>query len=192
MDMSLLKDWKGDGPIEGHLDFLDGLCKMYRFADSDERESIREAIRHNPNIYSALLYDSNAAVGSGRYLAVIANTRRSEDYPAYLEAALTVISITGGFGDSRDSLMWLDRLWLDAEKHGVNPRPFFERSACLSDTTENRHRMYGGSTQGMILQSMEFSPSTGKFRNEESHPGSDEATDVTDKPILSKPWWRFW
>jgi len=192
MDVSMLKEWNAASSIEQIVDFFDGLCNTYRHANADERKAIREAIKHNHNIYSALLYDSIAAVGNGPYLAILAETKRLKDYASYLDAALTVVSITGGFGDSRDTLLWLDRLWDDAEEHGVNPRPNFESAANLSDTTENRLSMFGGSTKGMILQCVCYSPNTGKLRAEREMPESGAQARLADKKTKRKRWWKLW
>ena len=127
------------------------------------------------------------------YLAWIAAERGQRDFSTVLEAALTAVSITGGFGDSRDTLLWLDSLWTSAEQGGIDPRPFFERSAELSDTEETRHPIFGGSTRGLILLLVRYSPRTGKPRGCGGiAPTSSAPAETTLAGPKRKSWWKFW
>jgi hypothetical protein len=163
--MSKLEAWTGSESTEELTRFFDNLSEVYRNADDDGRAALRKAVRGNPHAYASLLYDSPGHVGAGPYLAWLAKEKGPHDPAAFLESALTVISLTDGFGDSRDTLLLLDRLWDEAESRGIEPKEHFEKAAELSDVEEKRHPMFGRSTKGMILQVVEYSPQTGKLRS---------------------------
>jgi hypothetical protein len=182
-----LENWTGDEPIETAVGFFSEICKIYRTANEEQRAALRQAVQRNPRAYACLLYDSNAWVGLGPYLAW-SKENAQHDFAAYFQTALIVFSLTGGFGDSRDSLLWLDNLWTEAEKQGIDPKPHFEEVAALSDTRETRHPIFGGSTKGLILQLTVHSPLTGKLRTAEAPIPADSSRPASKK----KPWWKFW
>jgi hypothetical protein len=192
MDVARLREWNGADSIEQLVNLVDNLCYAYRQASASQRMAIRKIIRKNRDLYSALLYDSIAEVGGGPYLAAIADSKRHEDHASYLDAALTVVSMTEGFGDSRDTILFLDGLWDDAEENRIDPKSHFEYAANLSDTTENRLSIFGGSTKGLILQCVRYSARTGKSRSERDTAASVVNACPDDEQSKQKAWWKLW
>jgi hypothetical protein len=182
-----LENWTGDEPIETAVGFFSEICRLYRTANQEQRAALRKAVQGNSPAYANLLYDSNAWVGLGPCLAWWKENSQ-HDFTAYFQTALLAFSLTGGFGDSRDSLLWLDSLWTEAEKQGIDPKPHFEEVAALSDTRETLHPMFGGSTKGLILQCTVHSPLTGKLRTGEADIPLDSPQPASER----KPWWKFW
>jgi hypothetical protein len=182
-----LVDWTGDEPIETAVGFFSEICKIYRTANDEQRFALRKAVRDNPRAYASLLYDSNAWVGMGQCLAWW-KENAPNDFTTYFQNSLTVFSLTDGFGDSRDTLLWLDGLWSEAERKGIDPKPYFEEAAALSDARVTRHEMFGGSTKGLILKLVEYSPRTGKPRTGDAAQSLDSPRHASQK----KPWWKFW
>ena len=116
--------WPGSTTPDERYDFCDQLCRSYEEAAAGLRDKCREAVAANENVASALLYNSLGGVGEGGFLIEAARrAAESGDYVAYLRRALLAISITDGFPDSRDTLLWLADLWRDAERQGVDPTP---------------------------------------------------------------------
>ena len=146
--------WSGPTSQEDGYDFCDQVCRAYGDADADTREELREAVACNERVSGWLLYDTISEVGPGGFL-VEATKRATEtgDYQSYPRSALLTISITNGFGDSRNTLMWLAELWREAEAHGVDPSSAYEEIGRIS-RAEPIH-MIGGPTAGMILQMLD-------------------------------------
>lgn len=125
------------------VDSLDGnnhcgeILERFRKGTFDERRSFEEAVRSNPIVWSTSktsLFD--------HYLESCAKDR-------YWREALTIVALTRGFGDWRETIMWLESAWkrtpdsrlkLD-ELHAIGPL------ACRT----NAHGISGMSTQGLIL-----------------------------------------
>ena len=135
---------------EAH-DFCKSLCQVYSQADPELRHEIRNAVAANDNVRHGLLENAIDEHGPEGFLAASANlAKEAGDYANYVRTALLVISITDGFEDSRDTLMWLAELWHDAESHGIDPAPIYTEIGRIS-STETIHAI-GAPTAGMILQ----------------------------------------
>jgi hypothetical protein len=146
-----VEQWPGAATREEALAFFDRLCDGYSRADPHLRTEIRRAVSANPSVYRSLLFDSLGAVGIGPGLALAAERAEAEtDYSAYLRSALITISLTGGFGDWRDTILWLGELRQESLKRGIDPRPHFEAVAAMSDG-ENRHGISGMSTRDLFV-----------------------------------------
>ena len=182
--VSRLRDWPDSVKADEAMPILDDVCAVYRTADDDQRAALRAVLRKTPLACDHLLEP---------YLEWVAVEQGQSEFLKLLEAALTAVSITGGFGDSRDTLLWLDSLWTAAEQHGIDPKPVFEEFAELSDTEETRHPIFGGSTKGLILLLLQYSPTTGKPRGGDSiGPTSSTHTESKMPKPKRKSWWKFW
>jgi hypothetical protein len=191
--IAALAKWLEVTEFEQAVGIIDRLCEAYRRADDVQRDAIRKAVRQCRDVYALFFYDSVGWVGSGSYLTWVAKVKGEQNYSESLSAGLTAVSITGGFGDSRDTLLWLDKLWDAAEYHGIDPRPFFRSIAEISDTTQNRLDAFGGSTKGLILLLLEYSPHTGKPRSGIPAAKHVPQTSVSEQgKTKRKPWWKFW
>jgi hypothetical protein len=146
-----VRQWDGAASREEALAFFDRLCESYLQADPPLRSRIRQAVAGSPAVYRSLPSDSLGAVGIGPCLALAAERAEAKkDYLAYLRSALLTISLTGGFGDWRDTIVWLGRLREEARKRGIDPRPHFGEVAALSDC-ENRHGISEMSTRDLFM-----------------------------------------
>ena len=153
---SRLQGWSDSVKADEAMPILDDVCAVYRTADDDQRAALRAVVRKTPPLCVHLLEP---------YLEWVAAEQGQSEFLKLLEAALTAVSITGGYNDSRDALLWLDSLWTRAEQHGIDPRPYFRKYADLSDTEETRMPIFGGSTRGLLLLLLRYSPRTGKPRS---------------------------
>ena len=153
--VSRLRDWPDSVKADEVMPFLNDVCAAYRTTTDQQRADLRAVVRKTPLLCVHLLEP---------YLEWVAAEQGQSEFLKLLEAALTAVSITGGYNDSRDALLWLDSLWTAAEQHGIDPKPVFEEFAELSDTEETRHPIFGGSTKGLILLLLQYSPTTGKPR----------------------------
>ena len=182
--VSKLQGWSEHLKADEAMPILDDVCTAYRTANDQQRAALRAVVRKTPLVCDHLLEP---------YLTWVATERGRSDFTKVLEAALAALSITGGFGDSRDTLLWLDSLWTTADQHRIDPRPFFKEFAELSDTEKTRHPNFGGSTKGLILLLLKYSPRTGKPR---SGDGIDSTVCDPTKPTMTGPrrksWWRLW
>jgi hypothetical protein len=179
-----LQGWPDSVKADEAMPILDDVCTAYRTATDQQRADLRSVVRRTPLLCAHLLEP---------YLAWVATEQGQSDFLKLLEAALTAVSITGGFGDSRDALLWLDSLWTTAEQHGIDPRPFFKKYAELSDTEETRLPIFGGSTKGLILLLLRYSPRTGKPRSGDGlGPTSSGPAESTMTEPRRKSWWKFW
>jgi hypothetical protein len=143
--------WQGSTTPSETYDFCDLICRAYEDADGDLRAELRQAVAANKKVSSSLLNDSLDEFAAGGYLVEMAKrAKKTGDYSIYLRSALLAISITDGFEDSRDTLMWLADLWRDSEEQGMDPSPHFRAIGKIS-STETVH-MIGGPTAAMILQ----------------------------------------
>ena len=182
--VSRLQGWSDSVKADEAMPILDDVCTAYRTATDQQRAALRAVLRKAPLVYDHLMEP---------YLTWVATERGQRDFSKLLQAALTAVSITGGFGDSRDTLLWLDSLWTTAEQHGIDPKPFFKEFAALSDTEETRHPLFGGSTKGLILLLLRYSPTTGKPRSGDGFgPTSSDPTESTMTEPRRKSWWKFW
>jgi hypothetical protein len=182
--VSRLQGWPDSVKADEAMPVLDDVCNAYRTADDQQRTALRAVVRKTPLACAPLLE---------QYLTWVATERGQHGFSRVLEAAMTAVSITGGFSDSRDTLLWLDALWTTAEQHGIDPRPFFERCAELSDTEETRHPIFGSSTKGLILLLLQYSPTTGRPRSGDGiGPTSSDPTESTMTEPRQKLWWKFW
>jgi hypothetical protein len=146
-----VRQWNGVDSREEALAFLDMLCASYLQADPVLRNNIRQAVAANPPVYPRLLYDSTGAVGAGPCLMFAAErAQATNDYVIYLRATLVTIALTGGLGDWRDTIAWLERHYEEAHKRGIDPRPHIEELALLADS-QNQHGISRMSTRDLIL-----------------------------------------
>ena len=150
--VSRLRDWPDSVKADEVMPFLDDVGAAYRTATDQQRADLRGVVRKTPPLCVHLLEP---------YLEWVAAEQGQSEFLKLLEAALTAVSITGGYNDSRDMLLWLDSLWTTAEQRGIDPKPFFEKFAELSDTEQTRHPLFGGSTKGLILLPLRYSIRTG-------------------------------
>jgi hypothetical protein len=181
---SRLQGWSDSVKADEAMPVLDDICTAYRTGNDQQRVALRSMVRKTPLVCDHLLEP---------YLTWVASERGQAAFSNVLEAALTAVSITGGFGDSRDTLLWLDSLWTTAEQHGIDPQPVFKEIAALSDTEETRHPIFGGSTKGLILLLLQYSPTTGKPRSGDgSGPTLSDPTKPTMTEPSRRPWWKFW
>jgi hypothetical protein len=149
-----MADWQGTASVEEVFDFCDTLCRVYLEGDVELRSELRKAVAANQRLRDSLLYNSLYQVGPGAYLTEAARRAHvSGDYTRYLRSALLTISLTDGFDDSRDTLMWLADLWREVEEKGVHPDPHFREIGDIS-STEAIH-IVGGPTAAMILQMLD-------------------------------------
>jgi hypothetical protein len=200
-----VKQWNGVASREETLAFFDRLCESYLQAHPPLRGEIRQAVAGNPMAYRSLLYDSLGAVGIGPYLALAAERAVAErNYLAYLRLALLTISLTGGFGDWRDTIVWLGSLHEEARKRGIDARPHFEEIAVLSDS-ENQHGISEMSTRDLILSGAGLCHVEGKvvektdlLRRLGVRPDAPFGSPATSHQASlgpsgrRRPWWRFW
>ena len=115
------------------------------------RDAIRGAVASRPIVRDGLLFNTTGEVGPDGFLVEAARrAKESGDYAGYLRRGLLAISITDGFDDSRDTLMWLADQWRESEQQGVDPTPLYEEIGNLS-SKEPVHSI-GGPTAGMIRQ----------------------------------------
>ena len=146
--------WPGPTSLEEGYNFCGQLCRTYSEADAEVRDAIRKAVASNENVRGSLLYNTTSEVGPGGFLVETARrAHEAGDYLSYLRRALLAISMTDGFDDSRDTLMWLAEQWREAEAQSVDPAPLYEEIGNIS-STEPIH-MIGGPTAGMILQMLD-------------------------------------
>ena len=199
-----MKHWNGVASREETLAFFDRVCESYLQAPPPHREGIRRAAAGNPMAYRSLLYDSLGAVGRGPYLALAADRSEAQgNYLAYLRIALLTISITGGFGDWRDTIVWLHSLHEEARRRGIDTRPHFEGIAAVSDSG-NQHGISEMSTRDLILSGGGLCRVEGSVLAAEllrrlgvppDEPVGGPAGVPHDGPGPSgprRPWWRFW
>jgi hypothetical protein len=200
-----VKHWNGAASHEEALSFFDRLCESYLQADPPLRNEIRQAVTGNSTVYQSLLYDSLSTVGSGPCLAMAAERAETEtNYVAYLRSALLTISLTGGFGDWRDTILWLARLHEEALKRGIDPEPHFEEIAALSDS-ENQHGISGMSTRELIWSGGGVMRIKRESREKAAEPGTlgvhqrkrvpsyNTASGAPEPQTQAhRPWWRFW
>ncbi len=200
-----VKQWNAAPSREAALAFFDRLCECYLQADPPLRSELRQVVAGNPTVYRDLLYDSLGAVGIGSCLELAAERAESEqNYVAYLRSALFAISLTGGFRDWRDTIVWLGSLREEAWKRGIDPRPHYEDMAALSDC-ENQHGISEMSTReliwsagGLIWFEGELRETAAVFgmlgvRGHEPVPSCDTARGTPESLSQAhRPWWRFW
>jgi hypothetical protein len=149
-----IKGWNGAASREHLLDFFDELCQTYVSAEPVQRSEIRKAVAANECIRDSLFHDPGARVGFGPYLDEIGRRAEADnDYTAFLRSALLVISLTDGFGDSRETLLWLADLWRAMEEKGIDPTRHYREIGEIS-SKEIVH-FIGGPTKGMILQMLD-------------------------------------
>ena len=166
--------------------FLDDVCAAYRTVTEEQRATFRAVVRNCPFVrheFLQLLRPFKARVGLGVCSTSAEAQGAHRDFAKYLETALTVVSITGGFGDSRGTLTWLDDLWMTAERNEIDPMPFFVRIADLSDTEESRSPLFGRSTRGLILLAVPSGRSDNdchKEAQEAGHPAMPETLSMND------------
>ena len=130
----------GDG-----FPFCSALLSGYLAADPAERAALRNAVRRNRALWNTTGPDALTS-----YLAHLdANGTAVES----LRAALTACSLTGGYGDWRDTVAWLTRLWHRAVRRGIDPAPHFDQ---IGDTADdgNVHGASGRSTRGLFRNAL--------------------------------------
>lgn len=149
-----IRQWQGGTSGEQAFEFCEEICQMYLAADRELRAEVRAAVAANETVRQSLLYSTLQEVGSGPFLAEVARRADSEGQPVrYLRAALLAVSLTDGFPDSRDTLMWLADLWREMQAHGVDPAPHYQQIGEIS-SDEPLH-MIGGPTSLMILSMLD-------------------------------------
>lgn len=125
--------------------YFDEMESNYLAADAAGRAAYRRAMAANPKTAEALL---------GSYLEEVKKRAEATGEPTKcVRAALLAISLTDGFGDSRDTLLWLPRLWQYAEENGIDPAPHFREIGEIS-SPEVVH-VIGGPARDMILQMLD-------------------------------------
>ena len=149
--LDLIANWEGTDSHEEAFDFCDQLCEIYQNGNELLRSAIRRAVTSKPSVRECLLFNTAFEVGPGGFLVEAARrAKESGDEEGSLRRALLAISITDGFDDSRDTLMWLADQWRESEQQGVDPTALYEEIGNLS-SREAIHSI-GGPTAGMILQ----------------------------------------
>jgi hypothetical protein len=108
--VSRLQDWSEHLKTDEAMPMLDDVCTASRAANDQQRAALRAMVRETPLVCDHLLEP---------YLTWLATERGRSDFTNVLEAALAAVSITGGFGDSRDTLLRLDSLWTHNHPEGV-------------------------------------------------------------------------
>jgi hypothetical protein len=111
---------------------LDRMCAEYLIASSTEREQCRAAVSDKDGVQSFLL----------SYVAACADRIRSPEDLDPLRRGLAAASIENCATDDRDLLVALAKLFVWAERVGIDPAPHFRSVARLSSDVEPR----GGQT----------------------------------------------
>ena len=108
------------------------LCDDYVAASPEQRAHIRQRVNSQRDLVSTLEHWRPPV--------------KDEDFARYLELKLTSISILDGGPDYRDALLRLAVEWRAAEEHGIDPRPYFNAAARISNNQGEHH------AQGLIRQ----------------------------------------
>jgi hypothetical protein len=146
-----VRQWETAASPQELLVFFDQLCDGYLRADPPLRAEIRKAVAESPKVFHSLLYDSLSQVGPGSYLVEVAKRAEAEkNYTGYLRSSLLAISLSGGFGDWRDTIVWLGERNKEAKRRGIDARPYFDEISGISDSS-NEHGISGMSTRDLIV-----------------------------------------
>lgn len=107
---------------------VDRMCAEYLTATPEEQEQCRAAVSDKGSVQSALQ----------RYVSSSADDIRSQDDVDRLRRALAAVSIENCATDFRDVFMVLAKLFVAAERAGIDPVPYFRAVAELSSRKQPR------------------------------------------------------
>jgi hypothetical protein len=121
--------WSKDNPLaplEAEiLNVLEQLVSLYTNMTEAQRSHIRATMRNHPAV---AMYLQAVATGDIRKF-------ESEIPPERLYPALIAVSIANSnFGDYRDLIVLLGSLWRRSAQVGIDPAPYFQYVAELSDS----------------------------------------------------------
>lgn len=196
--LSRVKQWRR-GRAEGEvIRFVEELFHDYLGCGDDDRRSVRQVVRENRHLWDVAGEDDICL-----YLAHVASDTTGSAVP-HLRGWLTAVSLTGGCGDWRDTVVVLDKLRREVEAQGTATRADFEQIAATADTGDT-HGISGMSTrdlllsagglcwhEGEVLEKTELLRRLGVPPNESS---GSHAPSPRESPRVSRterPWWRFW
>jgi hypothetical protein len=142
------------------IDFWSSVLQTYESTSAAAREYLRAAVKSNKVAQKTLLCDEVLAIGEGPYLSAYrVETEDATDVQGWLREVLCVISLTDGFDDSRDTIMFLAGLWRQAEESGTDPSPYFRHFADIS--SERVEHTICGPTKMMLKTILD--PKTRKY-----------------------------
>jgi hypothetical protein len=139
-----VEQWRRGRPEAEVIGFVEQLFGFYLTAEPDDRRSLRQAVSTNRDLWN-VVGDDDICV----YLAHIANSGQNVA-ERHLRAWLIAVSLTGGCGDWRDTIVVLSGLKQAAEAQGASVRSHFEEIAATAEDG-NRHGISGMSTRELIL-----------------------------------------
>ncbi len=140
-----VKQWERGRPESEVIQFVEELFAQYLSAVDKERQLLRRAVRENRSLWNVVGDDDISL-----YLAHLVN-QPDDGGVRRLRGWLLVVSLTGGCGDWRDTIVVLDKLRKEVESHGVATRGHFEQIAATADAGNKPDYIYGMSTRDLIL-----------------------------------------
>jgi hypothetical protein len=139
-----VEQWRRGRPEAEVISFVEQLFEFYLTAEPDDRRSLRQAVGTNRDLWNAV-GDDDICV----YLAHIASSGQN-GAERHLRAWLIAVSLIGGCGDWRDTIVVLGKLKQAAEAEGASVRRHFEEIAATAEDG-NLHGISGMSTRELIL-----------------------------------------
>jgi hypothetical protein len=188
-----LGQWRRGKPEAEVVPFVEDLFRRYMAAGEHERRSIRQAVGANRALWDVGDSDINL------YLGHI--SRDAGAVLGRLRGWLIAVSLTGGFADWRDTIVFLEKLRQEAEAQGIATRPHFEQIAATAESGDI-HGMSEMSTRDLIWSGGGLTWFEGELREKAAalailrtrRPGLAlglEAPQPETAPRPHRPWWRF-
>lgn len=133
--------WAPDNPLESLNEEifgeLDQVLRIYAEAQSAQRQYLRELLARHPAVAS---YLDGYLVGAIDRLGSMPDVK-------WLQQALLAASLSDMRGDYRDWIVLLGDLFLAAARAGIDPMPYFQWAATLSNPEDTDGT---GSTQHFL------------------------------------------
>jgi hypothetical protein len=144
-----ISTWRGKAGDVPLLSFWTNVLQVFEASPDSAREYLTTAVKSNSAALNTLLSDEVLAVGAGPYLTAPSKHSDGEsETVSWLRKVLCVVSLTEGFEDSRDTMIFLANLWRKAEDCGLDPTPHFQHYADIS--SDRSDHTFCGSAQLMM------------------------------------------
>ena len=165
-----VEHWKRGRPEPEVVQFVEELFSRYLEACENDRVPIRQAVRASQELWNVRGGDDICL-----YLKHVAQDEATGT-EQLLRGWLIAVSLTGGCGDWRDTIMVLWKIRQQAETQGIATRIHFEQIAATAEDG-NGHGISGMSTRDLIWAA--GSPIIPR-----------EQPEAASQP--HRRWWRFW
>jgi len=131
-------------------EFWTNVLEFFEASSAPAREYLTAAVKSNPAALKTLFTDEVLVIGEGpSLLSEQERAEQSSDHVNWLRRTLCVVSLTDGFEDSRDTMMYLASVWRQAEDYGLDPTPHFQHYANIA--SDRADHTFCGSAQLMML-----------------------------------------